>query len=307
MTWRFVIAVVALASAAHADPSPDQVRATALFEEGRQLMANHDPEGACAKFAESIRIEPLAAGTMLNLGLCHQELDHYKTALYWFRKAQIRASETDPPLPDYEKEARERTAYLMTVVATIRIQLAASAPEDTQVSIDDELIRPEDYAHLEIDPGHHVLVATAARLTFRKELDVTGKGGQTVVVTFGTTAPAPVRPEAPTVPADDNNRRAVSMYVTIGAGALFVGSLSLTLYEKHVYNDNKAAALAGDSSALATTRHATEIARDYGTGLAIGGILAAGAAAYLYLTSSETVVAPAIAPGQAGAVLTGRF
>jgi hypothetical protein len=307
MMWRFVIAVVALSSAAGADPSPDHARATELFEQGRQLMIDHDPDGACAKFAESIRIEPLAAGTMLNLGLCHQQLDHYKTALYWFRKAQIRASETDPPLPEYEKEARERTAYLMTVVATIRIQLAAGVPQDTQVSIDDEMIRPEDYAHLEIDPGHHVVVATAAKLTFRKELDVTGKGGQTVVVTFGTTAPKRATLEQPMVPVEHDGRRAASLYVAIGAGALVAGSVGLTLYEKHVYNDNRAAALTGDGAALATTRHATEIARDYGTALAIGGILAAGAAVYLYLTSSETVIAPALAPGQAGAVLTGRF
>jgi hypothetical protein len=313
MNWRLVIAVVALASAASADPSPDHVRATELFDEGRQLMTNHDPDGACAKFEESIRIEPLAAGTMLNLGLCHQELNHYKTALYWFRKAQIRASETDPPLPDYEKEARERTAYLMTVVASIRIQLAADAPPDTQVSVDDELVRPEDYAHLEIDPGHHVVVATSAKSTFRKELDVAGRGGQTVVVTFGTTPPAmpgPATPETPETPAareEGNGRRAASIYVAVGAVALGAGSLGLTLYEKHVYNDNKAAALAGDTAALDKTQHATDIARDYGTGLAIGGLLAAGAAVYLYLTSSETVVAPAIAPGQAGAVVTGRF
>jgi hypothetical protein len=310
MMWRFVIAIVALASAASADPAPDDARATELFEQGRELMTNHDPEGACAKFAESIRIAPLAAGTMLNLGLCHQELDHYKTALYWFRKAQIRASETDPPLPAYEKEARERTAVLMTMVASIRIQLAASAPVETQVSIDDELIRPEDYAHLEIDPGHHVVVATAAKLTFRTELDVTGKGGETVVVTFGTTPPAsPPKPAepAPAVRGEANGRRAASIYVAVGAGALVAGSVVLTLYEKHIYNDNKAAALTGDSAALATTQHATEIARDYGTGLAIGGILAAGAAVILYLTSSETVIAPAIAPGQAGAVITRRF
>jgi hypothetical protein len=319
MTWRLVIAVVALASAASADPSPDHAKATELFEQGRQLMTNHDPDGACAKFAESIRIEPLAAGTMLNLGLCHQELNHYKTALYWFRKAQLRASETDPPLPAYEKEARERTAYLMTVVATIKIQLAASAPADTQVSIDDELIRPEDYAHLEIDPGHHVVVATADKLMFRKELDVTGRGGDTVVVTFGPEPPTPVPappkpatataapPEQPPAVTVHDGRRAASIYVAIGAVALGAGSLGLTLYEKHVYNDNKAAALSGDSAALDKTRHATDIARDYGTGLAIGGLVAAGAALYLYLTSSETVVAPAIAPGQAGAVFTGRF
>jgi hypothetical protein len=306
MSRHVAIVVVAFVSAANAEPSADHDKAVDLFEDGRRLMTNHDPEGACAKFAESIRIEPLAAGTMLNLGLCHQQLGHVKTALYWFRKAQIRASETDPPLPAYEKEARERTAYLVNVVATIRIELAAGAPPDAQVSVDDEIVRPEDYAHLEIDPGHHVVIATAGKLAFRKELDVTGKGGQTVVVAFGTAATAlPERPAA--VPVEGDGRRAASLYVAIGAGALVVGSVGLTLYEKHVYNDNKAAAMAGDGGALDKTRHATVIARDYGTGLAIGGLLAAGAAVYLFLTASETVVAPVIAPGQAGAVLTRRF
>jgi len=305
MIPRAMIAVVALASAAHAEPAVDHDRAVELFEEGRRLMTEHDPDGACAKFAESIRIEPLAAGTMLNLGLCHQQLNHYKIALYWFRKAQIRATETDPPLPLYEKEARDRTAYLVTVVATIRITLAPGTPPETQVTVDDEIVRPEDYAHLEIDPGHHVIVASSGKLTFRKELDVGGRGGQNVTITFGTAAPTP--PETPEVPVEGNGRRTLSLYVAIGAGALVAGSLGITLYEKHVYNDNKAAAIAGDVGALDKTRHATEIARDYGTGLAVGGILAAGVAAYLFFTSSETVVTPAIAPGQAGAVVTGRF
>jgi hypothetical protein len=311
MIRRVMIAIVALASAARAEPA-DHTKAVELFDEGRRLMTEHDPEGACAKFAESIRIEPLAAGTMLNLGLCHQQLNHYKTALYWFRKAQIRSTETDPPLPLYEKEARERKEYLVTVVATIRIQLAPGTPPDVQVSVDDEIIRPEDFAHLEIDPGHHVLVATAGKLgTFRRELDVSGRGGQTVVVGFR--GAAPTTPEQPVPPVTEspgdggNARRAASLYVAIGAGTLLGASLGVTLYEKHVYNDNKTAALAGDAGALDKTRHATEIARNYGTGLAIGGLLVGGLAAYLFFTSSETAVAPVIAPGQAGAVVTRRF
>jgi hypothetical protein len=299
---RSVIVVVALASAANAQPD-DHARAEELFEEGRRLMTEHDPAAACGKFAESIRLEPLAAGTMLNLGLCHQQLNHYRTALYWFRKAQIRASETDPALPMYEKEARDRTAYLVNVVATIRIELARGTPPDTQVTIDDEAIHPEDFGHLEIDPGHHIVLASSGKLTFRKELDVAGRGGQTVVVGFGTTTTPPEIPP-PSIPGD--GRRTSSLYVAFGAGALLAGSLGLTLYEKHLYNDNKAAAMAGDAGALDKTRHATEIARDYGSGLAVAGLLAAGAAAYLYFTASETV-APVITPGQAGAVFTRRF
>jgi hypothetical protein len=89
---------------------------------------------------------------------------------------------------------------------------------------------------------------------------------------------------------------------------LLVGSLGLTLYEKHVYNEHKDGAMRGDAGALDETRNATKIARNYGTGLALAGIVAAGVASYLYFTApSETVVAPAVAPGQVGAVVTRRF
>src|SRR5262249_19639315 len=146
--------------------------------------------GACSKFAESIRLEPLAAGTMLNLGLCHQQLRHYKTALHWFRKAQIRATETEPPLPAYEREAREHTMHLAPIVPTIKITPIASA-RDAQITTDDEPIRPEDYLHVELDPGDHVLVATApGKPTFRKELEISGRGGQTVIVRFDDAASA---------------------------------------------------------------------------------------------------------------------
>jgi hypothetical protein len=298
------IAVVVVASVASAQPPADHAKAVELFEEGRRLITGHDPAGACAKFAESIRLEPLAAGTMLNLGLCHQQLGHLKTALHWFRKAQLRATETDPPLPAYEQEAREHTVYLATVVATIKID-ATAAPQDVQVSIDDEPVRPEDYAHLEIDPGTHTLVATATgKATFRRELDVTGRGGQTVVLAF----PDPQATPPVETPSDEGQRRRISLYVAIGGGALLVGSLGLTLYEKHVYNEHKDGAMRGDAGALDETRNATKIARNYGTGLALAGIVAAGVASYLYFTApSETVVAPVVSPGQVGAVVTRRF
>ena len=47
---------------------------------------------------------------MLNLGLCNQKLSKYRLALYWFRKAQARAHETN--LPEYEQAAGQRTRDL---------------------------------------------------------------------------------------------------------------------------------------------------------------------------------------------------
>src|SRR5262245_38878261 len=86
----------ALVGAARADGSGKQKRADELFEEGRKLLNAEDPAGACEKFNEAIKLDPDAPGTMLNLGLCNEKLQKYRTALYWFRKAQARAAEAKP-------------------------------------------------------------------------------------------------------------------------------------------------------------------------------------------------------------------
>src|SRR6478736_4072635 len=93
-----------------AAPGSQQEKADALFEEGRKLLGENDATGACEKFNQAIQLDPTAAGTMLNLGLCNQNLGKFKTALYWFRKAQARATETN--LPDHEKAARLHTTEL---------------------------------------------------------------------------------------------------------------------------------------------------------------------------------------------------
>jgi hypothetical protein len=57
---------------ARADDNPDAVRATALFAEGRRLMATEDYASACPKLAESQALEP-AADTALDLAICYQK------------------------------------------------------------------------------------------------------------------------------------------------------------------------------------------------------------------------------------------
>jgi len=108
------------------------------------------------QFDEAIRLDPTADGIMLNLGLCNEKLGRFKTALYWFRKAQFRATETN--LPDNERVAREHTTKLATQVATVKIAFAPAAP-GAKVKIDGEVVQPDDYGHAEVDPGHHVLDA----------------------------------------------------------------------------------------------------------------------------------------------------
>ena len=76
--------LTALAVDAHADP----VTAEALFRAGRAAMDAGNPKEACARFAESQRLEP-AGGTLLNLGECHEALGELASA--W--QAYVEASE----------------------------------------------------------------------------------------------------------------------------------------------------------------------------------------------------------------------
>jgi hypothetical protein len=66
----------------------DPVTAEALFRAGRAAMDAGDPKEACARFAESQRLEP-AAGTLLNLGECHEALGELASA--W--QSYVEASE----------------------------------------------------------------------------------------------------------------------------------------------------------------------------------------------------------------------
>jgi tetratricopeptide (TPR) repeat protein len=114
------VALACLAATAHEDPEADR-----LFEEGRKLLDTR-PEQACAKFDEAIKRDPDAPGVLLNLGLCNEKLGKYKTALYWFRKAQVRATESN--LPDYVDAAVKHTATLTKQVARVNIQFTEPTP-----------------------------------------------------------------------------------------------------------------------------------------------------------------------------------
>jgi len=307
--------LVLAATPASADPpsapTDQQQRAAQLFDAGRALLTAHDPAGACKKFDEAIALDPLAPGTMLNLGLCNEELGKFKSALYWFRKAQQRATEVDPPLPDHEKAAKEHAAKLANEVATVQIAFARETP-DAVVKVDNEIIKPEDFHAVEVDPGHHVLGASAPGMkNIRQEFDVTGRGGQALSLAF--------------VPGDNavivdrgKDRRRNGIIVGIAGAVVFGVGGGLALYERGVYQNHKEtynspAPKGGMKQDLDDANNAVKVTRYWGTGLVTAGLAGIGVAAFLYFTApqpervDQTVFAPVIAPDQIGFALTRSF
>ncbi len=326
-----LVVLCALFGAATADDkSEKQKRADELFEEGRALLSAGDQNAAaaCDKFGQAINLDPEAPGTMLNLGLCNEKLDKYKTALYWFRKAQARAAETN--LPDYEAAAKQHTVDLAGKVATIKIAFATTPPEGARVKIDNQEVSPTDYLSAEVDPGPHTLVAGApGHKIFTKEFVIEGRGGDTISIELV--------PGDNSVVVDPGAGRRKAAIITASAGsALLLGSLIVSLvaeanYDKcvsdatgelammrpeckypHSTVDADAAARA-DANAVKYVNDQRDLAKYWGTGLFIGGVAVVGVAAALYFTAPEkeridrTVFRPVIGTEQVGFALSGGF
>jgi hypothetical protein len=220
---RFVVVVTAvIGGSAAAQP------ATELFEEGRRLLGDLKPAEACAKFEASLALDPEAAGTMLNLGLCNQDLDRIATALRWFRKAQVRSAETDNA--EYEAAAKEHASALAARVPTIRLALTHPAP-GAAVMLDGSRVDAVDFARIEVDAGRHVVELRGAT-TPPQDITIADGEHRTVTVLVPV-----LEPEKRVVVIDHGRTRRREAYALGGAGvALLAGTTALALYGKSQYD-----------------------------------------------------------------------
>jgi hypothetical protein len=312
-----VVSWMLIGTAVAQEKTGTQKRADALFEEGRKLLNAGNPAGACAKFDEAIKLEPDAPGTMLNLGLCNEQLNKYRTALFWFRKAQARAFETG--LPDYEEAAKQHTADLAGKVATIKLEFASPAPEGTRVRIDGQEVSPAEYLSVEVDPGPHTLVAGApGHKIFSRDFNVEGRGGQTLTIEL-------VEGDNSVVVDPGSGRRKVAVATVVGGGALMGASFALTLIAKSAYGkcakdgalkENLTSTGCPHTDPAAATDYANDQrwrARYVYTPMFAVGALAVAIGAVLYVSAPEkervdrTVFSPVVGPGQVGFALSGGF
>jgi hypothetical protein len=318
-----VVVMFALVGSASAeDKTGKQKQADELFEEGRKLLnaGDQNAEAACAKFDEAIKLDPEAPGTMLNLGLCNEKLNKYKTALYWFRKAQARAAETN--LPDYETAAKQHTVDLAGKVATIKIAFTGTAPAGTKVRLDNQEVAPADYLSAEIDQGPHTLVAGAPGYKiYTHEFTVEGRGGETITIEL-------VQGDNSVVVDPGAGRRKAAIITASVGGALLIGSLGVSLFAQSRYHrcadngtlkptsgaDARSASCPDDD--VEATKYANKyqrMAQIWGTSLFVAGTVTVGVAAFLYFTAPDkerldrTVFIPSIGPDQVGFALSRGF
>jgi tetratricopeptide (TPR) repeat protein len=271
--------------------------AVKAFEEGRKLLEDGKFAEACARFEESIQLDPDAPGTLLNLGLCNARLGKTATALAWFRKAQFRAAETHKT--DYEDAAKQETVTLVEIVPKVHIELANPPPPNATFVVDGNQIALVDMPSLEVDPGSHVF---EMRVPGKPPLQVEliGKLGETTNVVV----PVPKMVKEIVVVDHGASQKAIA-YLLGGTGvSLYIASAAVSLIAKSEF----------DSSEHPEDRqHWTNVARFGGTPLFILGTAAVASAVYLYVGAPKperierTVIAPSAGDHQVGVAVVGSF
>jgi hypothetical protein len=314
MRASLVIASVGgLAGQAHADPVPDAKiqKADQLFAEGKALLDSNLLQ-ACAKFEESLRENPAAIGTLLNVALCDEKLGRIASAVAKFSEARSRAKEQG--FLEHVRAAEEHIEALTPKVPHLTIKLTEALPE-TKILIDDTIISPGELENIPVDPGERVIIVSAPqRLPYQTKLVVgTAEHRELVVPAFAKSVTV------------KSSRRLIGQITTAVGGAAIGTGIGIGLYARHLYNDQFGHMEPGDGLCDSTKKQCerpgqskTQRAHTLGNvGTVVGGagVLVAIAGVYLWLRSPgstpgdhmKLVVAPEVSPDGVGLVALGHF
>lgn len=230
------VGLASLAPAGAFAQEQTEAAATALFDQGRNLMQQGKYAEACPKLAESERLAP-SGGTLLNLGECYEHTGQTASAWAAWKDAAARANAAGKT--DVEKRAAARAAALEPNLAKLAISVdSASDVPGLEVKRDGVKVGHAEFGlPIPVDPGTHVIDATAPnKQPFSGKVDVAPKqANATVTVTLvdapqAAPTPAPVAPPAQAsgpVPAPATPEAPTSTWSGQKTVALIVGGVGI--------------------------------------------------------------------------------
>jgi len=317
--WAYLLMVgalytccMALAGRVHANPAdPRLERADQLFAEGKALIVSNVVQ-ACERFNESLRYNPAAIATLMNVALCDEKLGRVASAVARFTEARDRAIQQG--LSQHVRGAEEHIAALKPSVPHVAIKLTDDSV-DAKVMIDDQVVAREMIASVPVDPGERIIIVTAPkRVPYRAKITIEKAEHRDLVI---------VLLSAPTVVIRSSQRR-IGQISTIAGGTVTLAAIGIGLYAHQLYRSQFGHQAPGDglcnemniceaAGKAATDRTVT--LGNVGTVLGIAGIGIAGLGAYLWYRSPATTavvdhglaVVPRITPDSAGLIAIGRF
>jgi hypothetical protein len=317
-----LLVVLAATDRAGAQSASEQAAAEALFKQGRELMAAGKYAEACAKLAESERIDP-AAGTALNLATCYERGGQLASAWVTYKDAARLAQRASQP--ERARLARQKVDELEPRLPTLTIVVGTGKDRsDLQVKRDGEGVgRAEWDTPIPVDPGGHTVEASAPGFqAWQTRVDVAGPGTKASVEVpaleplpapppASTALPAPASTAAPVSsaapppatppPPNGSGQRTIGVVVGgLGLGSAVLGAV-FGAKARSDNNDAKTHCLidsACDAAGISSTQDAQHAAT-YSTVLfAAGGVLlATGVVLYVTAPSSRSGAAASVGLG----------
>jgi hypothetical protein len=311
-----------LAAPSAASAQSNSAIAEQLFIDGQKLMAAGKYPEACAKFADSQRLDP-ATGTLMHLADCNEKAGKIATA--WSEFTDVAAMAQKAGQGDREKYAREHAAGLAGKLQKFVIDLP-KPPDGVAIKLDSVTL-PTGVIGTEIplDPGDHALeVSAPGKKTFSQKVNLGSATTVThvaVALEDDTSAPAAAAggaaaPAAAGTPGADQgtdsggSTKRIIGYVLGGAGIVSIG-VAVGEEVTSIGRKNDVSKYPDGTSARQTVSDQGSQAQTYAIIFGAAGLVAVGAGVYLILTSHDAPAAPAttgkpyvtpmLGPGLAGA------
>jgi hypothetical protein len=315
-----ILALVLMqAGVAHAQASSsDAAIAQSLFDEGRKLMAEKKYPEACPRLERSYKLDP-AAGTLLNLAVCHEAVGKTATAWNEFRDsvAMARRENRDDRL----KFAQAHVDALKGRICTLTVK-EAGQEQHLEWKIDGIKVGTESLGiALPIDPGNHTVEAVAPGKKAWKTTIEFHKDGEAKSLEIPLLAVLP--PEETEHPVEKSRGPSPWIFVTAGVGVLGFGAMALGGIEAlSKWNDRTAACgIGGDPNACSqagidadSQARTWALVADIGLGVGVAGTIATIIVAAVGHGKSKEAppaahvsFAPVVTPHSAGVALGAVF
>jgi hypothetical protein len=298
LSFAVMLSCGALAtSPAHAQDASNKAAAEALFRDGRALFDQGKYPEACAKFAESERLDP-APGTLLNLGGCYEK--NGQTASAWATFKEAMSASHLKGRSDWEDLARTRAAALEPKLSRLTIAVASKADGLTVTRDGSSVGTAEWGTPIPVDPGSHAIDAQAPhRKPFHQSVDVPS-GGASITVTVAELEPADEGGGGTPVPethASGSTQRTIGLVVgglgIVGLGIGTAFGFSAMSKENDATQHHCDATNHCDETGVQEGKDAQSAATASTIAFAVGGVAVAGGL-LLYFTAPKDSSAPTV-------------
>ena len=317
-------AALLLALAGGPARADDRASARALFDEGRQLMADGNIASACAKFEAASRLTT-TAGVRLNLAGCWSKLGRTASAWAMYDEARALAERSgDAAAADLAQKGK---AELEPRLSRLIITVANANAVGLVVQRDGEQVFSGAWGvGLPVDPGEHEITAHApGRKDWSAKVTILGEGatGSVMVPVLAAegnaAAVAPIEvANAPAIGRSGIGALQVTGIVAGGVGVVALGTatafgfLSGSALSDQQNACGSTATCPNRAQALDHLGYTTDRAVETAGFIAGGVFVAAGVAHFVVGSRKDApqtglVVLPEIARGTAGVTFQGRF